>query len=270
MRQVQLKSLWYRSNELEYSNSLIRTQIAESKIVKSQVNKLESAVHNLQNNTSAPPKEFPVERTLVAQNVWYREDEDLEKVASTIIHHALNFTNEEITIKNVMQKSGWKSGFGLLKIELSDSDQLKAVLERKKDLNKADAWEIREIFLWQSKSESTLVMERNMDLVLRDMGVREDYVRVASGHLVKKSEFGGRGRGQGRGGRGRGRGRGAYSRGTSYRRQSSSSNRAGPAMGTINEEDPRVAQRDFRAENKAAREAERNQGGDRTIEDYMA
>ena len=47
-----------------------------------------------------------------------------------------------------------------------------------------------------------------MDTVLHEMGVREDYVRVASGHLIKKSELSsnrpnqGRGRGS-RGGCGR-------------------------------------------------------------------
>ena len=74
-------------------------------------------------------------------------------------------------------------------------------------------------------------MERNVDLILRDMGVRDDYARLASGHLVRRDEFrGGRGRGTGIWGRGGNRGRGTRG------------HRAGPAVGEYNPNDERIAQ----------------------------
>ena len=42
------------------------------------------------------------------------------------------------------------------------------------------------MYLRQSKKEEQLVMERNEDVILKEMGVRHDYVRLSLGHLVPK------------------------------------------------------------------------------------
>ena len=125
--------------------------------------------------------DFAPKKTLVAQNVWYKEDEDLYKVVATIIHKVLNLPN--ISIVNTVRKSGWESGAGLIKKEVESAEQVKEVLKQKRLLKDNPVSEIRDIFLRQSKKEEVLLMERNQDVILREMGVRESYIRLPSGHL---------------------------------------------------------------------------------------
>ena len=180
-------------------------------------------------------REFEVSRTLVAQNIWYRENEDLQKVMSTILHKALKIPKDDVKIVCALRKSGKKTGSGLVKIELESAEQVKKVLSKKRDLKMADVREIREVYLRQSKREEVLVMECNMDTILRDMGVRDDYVCVASGHLVKKCVMGL--------GRGRGGGGGYGSRNPPGR---------GPSIGIENVNDARVAQANYRRDRASA------------------
>ena len=74
-------------------------------------------------------------------------------------------------IIRVARKSGWKTGRGLIKIELENPEQLKLVLKSKKKLKDTPVKEIRKVFLRQSKKEEMLVAERNEDLILRELGV---------------------------------------------------------------------------------------------------
>ena len=108
--------------------------------------------------------DFPIHKTIVAQNVWYEENEDLLKVAQTIIHKALNLPN--IGIRKVTWKSGQRTGKGLVKIELLNDVDVQDVLKKKNLLQDSLIEEIRIIFLRQSKKEETLIMEQNMDTVL--------------------------------------------------------------------------------------------------------
>ena len=160
--------------------------------------------------------EFPQKKTVVCQNVWYTEGEDLNKVVELIINTTLELP--EIKVLNIKRMSGRESGSGTLKVELESVDAVKTVLKEKHKLSTAPAYELREIFLRQSKSEETLVAERNQDTILREMGVRDNYVRLQNGHLTRRqnrySPRGTRGRPDshsGRGGHGShgGRGRGA-------------------------------------------------------------
>ena len=143
---------------------------------ESPVQKIKSRVEEMLGDVDFAPK-----KTLVAQNVWYKEDEDLYKVVATIIHKVLNLPN--ISIVNTVRKSGWESGAGLIKIEVESAEQVKEVLKQKRLLKDNPVSEIRDIFLRQSKKEEVLLMERNQDVILREMGVRESYIRLSSGHL---------------------------------------------------------------------------------------
>ena len=58
----------------------------------------------LNDNQSVQSSRFVLEKTIVAQNMWYKEDEDLNRVASTIINKALNLP--EVKIVDVERKSG--------------------------------------------------------------------------------------------------------------------------------------------------------------------
>ena len=166
-------------------------------------------------NEALGPVVFPVKSTIVAQNVWYKEGEDLDKIASLIVHQTLNL--KEIKILRVERKSGKESGSGLLKIELESPQDVQDILRKKRLLKDAPAWELREILLRQSKSEETLRAERNQDVLLREMGVKHKYVRLHTGYLAHRDHqyekpghvtnrgpnTPARGRGGGRGTRGR-------------------------------------------------------------------
>ena len=155
---------------------------------------------------------FPMKKTIVCQNVWYRSDEDLSKVAKLIMNTTLELP--EIKIVKVEQKSGFNSDVGLIKIELESEEAVKEVLRQKRKLRNAPMKELRDIFLRKSKSEEALVSERNQDIILREMGVQNEYIRLPAGHLAKKTgrynNTRGRGGRGGHGGRGTSRGGGSH------------------------------------------------------------
>ena len=78
---------------------------------------------------------FPTQKTVVAQKVWYKEDEDIVKVAETILHKALELP--EIKVVRAERKSGWKTGTGLVKIELENNDCVRTVIKNKRKLKDA-------------------------------------------------------------------------------------------------------------------------------------
>ena len=112
--------------------------------------------------------------TIVTQNVWCEEEEDLNKIASAIVNKGLKLPR--IKIKNVMRKSRWESGSGLLKIELESESDVKEILKNKKMLKDVPVPEIRDVFLRPSKKEKVLLMEHNQDFILGELGKRDDYV----------------------------------------------------------------------------------------------
>ena len=83
---------------------------------------------------------------------------------------------------------GRAKGKGLVKIELENKDTVSAVLRHKNMLNESEVCEICEIYLHKSKKEEVLMMEHNVDLILCEVGVHDDFVRLPSGYLKKKSE----------------------------------------------------------------------------------
>ena len=188
-----------RAIEATNNVKVMKTHSAEIKKVNDSVNRLQTKVDKLAETEIIGPLkklkadveekvgniEFPIKTTIVGQNVWYREDEDLEKVAETIIHKGLELP--EIHIIRVTRKSGKEKGKGLIKIELNSNDEVKKVLKNKSKLKQSNVKELREVYLRQSKKEELLVMERNQDVILRELGVRDEYVRLPSGHLALKS-----------------------------------------------------------------------------------
>ena len=118
--------------------------------------------------------------------MWYAEDENLNDVASSIIHDALELPN--VVIVRCERKSGWESGTGLVKIEVSQDSEVKEILKSKRKLKKNSNKHFQNIFLRLSKKEEILAVHRNEDVILREMGVRNKYIRLASGHLVKKRD----------------------------------------------------------------------------------
>ena len=131
--------------------------------------------------------QFPVKRTIVAQQVWYHDNEDLDKVASIIIHDGLNFT--DVNIVRVERKSGRGRGTGLIKIELDSEESVKKVLKAKSKLKDSKTPELRDIYLRLSKHADVLKAGKNEDTILREMGVRNKYVRLSSGHLMAKQNL---------------------------------------------------------------------------------
>ena len=130
--------------------------------------------------------EYPVKHTVVGQRVRFNENEDIMEVAKKLVNDALGLS--DVSVVRAVRKSGWnsKDKLGLIKIELENSDAMKMVLRNKKKLKDHPESDYQKIFLRQSKPEQGLTMERNEDLILREMGVHDDYVRLAMGHLVHK------------------------------------------------------------------------------------
>ena len=92
-------------------------------------------------------------------------------MSSTILHKALKFTENDVKIIRVVHKSGANIGSSLIKIELENPDEVKLVGRNKSMLRNSSVKELRDVFLRPSKCEETLVVERNIDLILNDMGV---------------------------------------------------------------------------------------------------
>ena len=123
-------------------------QTAQVKAVKEQVKGIQGKIDELDNQHSAAVApiteiksqveemlgqvDFPVKKTIMAQNVWYTIDKDIYKTASTIINKALELP--AIKIVKVVQKSGQDTGAGLLKIELDCANSVKMVLKNKAKL----------------------------------------------------------------------------------------------------------------------------------------
>ena len=133
---------------------------------------------------------FPVNTTVVGQNVWYRPNKDLNKVVELIINKTLNLP--EVKIVRVERKTGFESNAGLIKMGLETEGDVHRVLKEKQKLRAAPAKELREVFLRQSKSRETLLAERNQDTILHEIGVRDEYVRLSTGHLARKDNRYGR------------------------------------------------------------------------------
>ena len=84
-------------------------------------------------------EEFPIKQTLVTQNVWCSESEDLTKVAETILYKALKFNMNDVHIVRVLHKSGWEKGVVVLvKIERQSAEELAMVLKAKSELRKSE------------------------------------------------------------------------------------------------------------------------------------
>ena len=203
----QLKSL---DNSVKGINSRIDTVIEEHKQMAAPMENLRSKVENALGEI-----DFPVNKTIVAQNVWYTEGENLDKIVELIVNTTLELP--DVTVRKIERKSGFEKGSGLLKIELGSENDVKKVLKNKRKLMGARAPELIDIYLRNSKSNEVLLAEKNQDTILREMGVRNAYVRLPTGYLAKKSnryQSGGRdnGRQQGRSRGGRG-GRGSNGRG---------------------------------------------------------
>ena len=209
------------SKEIGTNVQLLKTQATEVKSIKSTVNEMKSEISRIQGRQDQMDKpiaelkqqigqasdntEYAVNWTIIAQNVWFKEEEDLMRVARTIIHKALGL--EQVNILRAHRLNGRESGAGLVKIEVDKESSVKLILGKKHDLKNNPVKEIKDIYLRKSKKEETLVMERNVDLILRDMGVCDDYVRLPSGYLKREDAFSSsdssqRGRGHPRGGRG--------------------------------------------------------------------
>ena len=131
--------------EIQSLNDKMTKMSEDFQGIKKDCEELKIPVTNLSKQVSelTGETEFAVKRMIVAQKVWYREDEDFDKVASVIIHTGLNLP--EIKIQRVVRKSGRNRGSGLLKIELETEENVESVLKAKARLNKSQTKELRTI-----------------------------------------------------------------------------------------------------------------------------
>ena len=148
-----------QTNEITHCGNLIQGQSTEIKMLKDSVKstdvrlkqteavckKLSDSVNVLQRSSSSESvtaKEFPLQSTVVAQNVWCADSEDIMKVTTTIINKALDLQPENIQVVRAVRKSSWETGSGLIKIELRSNEEVKVVLKKKSELCKSAVQEI--------------------------------------------------------------------------------------------------------------------------------
>ena len=169
------------SDNVKAVNGRMDKILEEQSCLKQPVNELKKKVDEVLGETS-----FPIKKTIVGQSVWYKEGEDLNKIAELIINKTLELPHVKIT--RVERKTGFDSGFGLIKMELETEGMVKEVMRNKKKLKSARAKELRDIFLRQSKSPEMLLAERNQDVILREIRVRDNYIWVTHGLSDQKRQ----------------------------------------------------------------------------------
>ena len=89
--------------------------------------------------------DFPMKRTIVVQNIFYVENENLQEVAEDLIHNALELP--AVTIVRTEHKSRWESRAGLVKIEVGTNAHQKEILKNKRKLKKHTNDQIQTISL---------------------------------------------------------------------------------------------------------------------------
>ena len=73
--------------------------------------------------------EYPVQCTVVAQWVWYEENENILDVTKLIVNETLNLN--QVNVIRAERKSGQHTGSGLVKIEVGSEDEVKLILGQK-------------------------------------------------------------------------------------------------------------------------------------------
>ncbi len=168
-------------------------------------------------NDGTAGKEFPYSRTIVAYNIPYEEDENIEWKAKSLVHNILALPGIEVV--RAKRKGLTEESLGIVKIELHSTHAVTVVLENKRLLMEHEDSVISGIFIRQSQPEEVRRAIRNTNIMLREFDVDGKFRTNVKGDIVPRSRGnyrGQRGRGnRGRGGRGRGgpRGRGHGGRG---------------------------------------------------------
>ncbi len=189
-----------------------------------RLHKLDTTVNELvldnMVNDGTAGKEFPYSRTIVAYNVPYEEDENIEWKAKSLIHNILALPGIEVV--RAKRKGLTEESLGIVKIELHSTHAVTVVLENKRLLMENEDSVISGIFIRQSQPEEVRRAIRNTNIMLREFDVDGKFRTNVKGDIVPRSRGnyrGQRGRGnRGRGGRGRGgpgrRGHGGRGRGS--------------------------------------------------------
>ena len=247
----------------------------DNKAMKGRVATCEAKMDQLDSIPLQEAEEFPIERTLVMQNVLYSEPENITKVARGIIHKCLDLPSIEIV--RAKRISVRDNGTELVKVVLKSNSDLIEVLRNKMKIKENRNADVSKIWILQSKSKAQLLMEQNTNTILRECNLDDILTRLPNGRIIRRSNRIARGQktpnyseSTPRGYR-RGRGRGSHTHvNSSYRRGNytpgrgfqdiispgnninnsinasrssrSSPNRAGPAVGIENPLDERIAQ----------------------------
>lgn len=151
--------------------------------------------------------EFPIHRTLVMKFFRQSDGQDLAEECQSFLHDNLGIS--EINVQKAKSMSRDKDGYGTVKVLLESKDQLKRVLDVKKELSEVDDYDVNCVRIRQSKTTEQLVFEQNCDVLMKEMDLFHDYYRSDQGWLIpRNSTRANRGRMRGRA---RGRARGSLS-----------------------------------------------------------
>ena len=127
------------------------------KTLKTGLNACEGKLSDLQLKSPlrAEPEEFPVSRTLVLQHVMYLEGENILKVVRGIIHRCLGLS--DVNIELAKRISVREDGTGLVKVRLSNKEELVTVLKNKMKLRENRSEDIARIWIRQSKTKEQMM-----------------------------------------------------------------------------------------------------------------
>ena len=115
------------SNLLENVQKLTKEQQSHAQYVKQIEQVMNEKGYELPQRA-----EFGTDVTVVASGVLATENEDLDRMASNLIHNKLGLS--EVKIVRTKCMSTWRNGKGLVKIEVDSADHAKTVVQNKRQL----------------------------------------------------------------------------------------------------------------------------------------
>ena len=166
------------------------------KYVDNEISRVESRVQDIETFVTAAKDDkekstvFDPDTTIIADNLPFDDDEDLDKKAQDMIRKdlALNIRVVRTTRLNPRPprhtRQGTVSKPGLVKIQVPSLDDKIKILRNKRMLE--NTVDYKQVFLRSSKCHTDRLMETNFRTVLEMIDTRKEYKLTANGHIVKK------------------------------------------------------------------------------------
>ena len=111
----QIKSI---SDSIRGISGRLESTVEEQKKIMAPIRNLKSKVESALGEV-----DFPIKKTIIAQNVWCHEKENLDKIGELLINKSLNL--HDVKIVKIVCKTGREGKSGVVKIELESEADVK-------------------------------------------------------------------------------------------------------------------------------------------------